>query len=159
MDLHDREVLAYLRDLIVKDLANHYQGNPKSLMAGDYSEFTLSPENIKFRRELIKHIINKQLDPGLRPISRSGITINNWHLKLNAGVITNIADHLGEGRKIQAIKELREATGFGLKEAKDIINSFLDSNRTLPIDRFKAKREFLKKCGGPVPNIISSWKQ
>ncbi len=33
-----------------------------------------------------------------------------------------IADLIREGRKIEAIKELREATGIGLKEAKDEID-------------------------------------
>jgi hypothetical protein len=41
---------------------------------------------------------------------------------LAAGGLDLIASHLRAGRKIEAIKELRAATRFGLKEAKDCVD-------------------------------------
>lgn len=40
-------------------------------------------------------------------------------------------DHIGTAQKIQAIKVIREVTGLGLKEAKEIT----DGNRPLPASR------------------------
>jgi hypothetical protein len=36
------------------------------------------------------------------------------------------AEHLRKGRKIEAIKAVRQATGLGLKEAKDAVEAFID---------------------------------
>jgi hypothetical protein len=35
-------------------------------------------------------------------------------------------EHLRKGRKIEAIKAVRQATGLGLKEAKDAVEAFID---------------------------------
>jgi hypothetical protein len=40
-------------------------------------------------------------------------------------------EHLRHGRKIEAIKIVREATGLGLKEAKDAVDSHLARNPML----------------------------
>ncbi len=37
---------------------------------------------------------------------------------------TEARDYLGRGSKIQAIKVVRDATGLGLKEAKDLVESW-----------------------------------
>lgn len=44
------------------------------------------------------------------------------HLNLLASVEADIHDALSRGSKIEAIKILREATGLGLKESKDLID-------------------------------------
>jgi hypothetical protein len=155
MDLHDQNVIEYLQDLIIKDLASHFKGDPKSLMSAKDLDFNLSPENVQFRKELLRHIISKQNEPLLRSIQSIGININNWHQNINPDTATGIADDLEKGRKIQAIKKLREQTGFGLKEAKDIIDSFLDSDYSASIfHRQRAKDKFLAKCyGGTIANL------
>src|SRR5690625_5207157 len=40
-----------------------------------------------------------------------------------AEVQVRVGEELSGGRKIQAIKEVRKATGYGLKEAKDIVEA------------------------------------
>lgn len=42
-------------------------------------------------------------------------------------VVDEIAGHLRAGKKIQAIKRLREATGLGLAEAKDRVDHWNES--------------------------------
>jgi len=43
-------------------------------------------------------------------------------IKLDSEDIRAILFDIGQGRKIQAIKTVRKMTGFGLKEAKDVID-------------------------------------
>ena len=157
MDLHNKDVLQYLQDLIIKDLANHFNGDPMSLMSADDLQFSLSPDDLKFRRSLFKHIMLKQADPTLTPItSGPGINEHNWYQKINEGAAKEIADSLEKGHKIQAIKTLRGATGFGLREAKHIIDSFLDSSHASSIiERKQASQKFLAKCyGGAFTNTV-----
>jgi hypothetical protein len=159
MDLHDRDVLEYLKDLIIKDLASHFKKEPQSLMSSNELDFNLSPENVQFRRALLKHIIAKQNDP--RPIN-DDTNQNNWYQKINEVAAKEISDALERGHKIAAIKVLRGATGFGLKEAKDIIDSFLDSDYSASIfHRQRARDSFLAKCyKGAVSNLAFNkpWK-
>lgn len=54
---------------------------------------------------------------------------------------TALADAIYSGRKIEAIKELRTASGLGLKEAKDIVDRLEVELRTTQPERFpKASR-------------------
>ena len=48
-------------------------------------------------------------------------------------IIDQISEELKSGRKIQAIKILRQATGFGLKEAKE----YIDSGKPITVDMIK----------------------
>lgn len=157
MDLHERDVLEYLQSLIIKDLANHFKGDPQSLMSASDLDFNLSKEDIEFRRSLLKHIMAKQNDPTLRPI-QSGVGVNehNWFQKINQGAAAEIAQSLEKGHKIAAIKTLRGSTGFGLKEAKYIIDSFLDSNESQSSTaRKRASQTFLAKCSyGGSSNLM-----
>jgi hypothetical protein len=43
----------------------------------------------------------------------------------------NAIEHLRHGRKIEAIKIVREATGLGLKEAKDAVEAYVRRNPML----------------------------
>jgi len=47
---------------------------------------------------------------------------------MHKGVVitANVLDHIKCGRKINAIKELRDYTGFGLKESKDLVESVME---------------------------------
>ncbi len=49
------------------------------------------------------------------------------------------ADALYAGRRIEAIKQLRELSGLGLKESKDIIDKFAAELRTVHPKRFTAR--------------------
>ena len=49
------------------------------------------------------------------------------------------AEALYAGRKIEAIKQLREASGLGLKESKDILDKLEAELRTVHPERFTAK--------------------
>lgn len=156
---HNRDVLNYLSELIIKDLANHFKGDPTSLMSADNLDFTLSSADIKFRRDILKYIIQVQNDPTARQLVHSDTsTINeyNWHTKLNQGAVKEIADGIQKGHRIAAIKALREATGFGLREAKQIIDSFFDnlSPHLSEIDYQRAANKFKAKCYGGVTNVM-----
>lgn len=155
MDLHDQNVIEYLQDLIIKDLASHFKGDPKSLMSASDLEFNLSREDIEFRRTLLKHIINQ--NSPMHPINTdANINQNNWYQKINEVAVKEISDALERGHKIAAIKVLRGATGFGLKEAKDIIDSFLDSDYSASIfHRERARDKFLAKCYGGVVSRLA----
>lgn len=59
-----------------------------------------------------------------------------------------IADALRAGNKIEAIKIYREATGFGLKEAKDEVEAIEASLRTKFPGQFPAKAPAGKGCLG-----------
>lgn len=56
------------------------------------------------------------------------------------------------GRKIQAIKLHRKATGLGLKESKDAIEAMTDDLRTLYPDRFNN----ISSRSGCMPVILVS---
>jgi len=50
-----------------------------------------------------------------------------------------LAEALYAGRKIEAIKQLRELSGLGLKESKELIDKLEAELRTVHPERFKAK--------------------
>ncbi|HTD65400.1 MAG TPA: ribosomal protein L7/L12 [Candidatus Limnocylindria bacterium] len=51
------------------------------------------------------------------------------------------ADALYEGKKIEAIKQLRELSGLGLKESKDIIDNLEAELRTAYPERFTSSKK------------------
>mgnify|MGYP001822277066 CR=1 FL=1 len=51
-----------------------------------------------------------------------------------------ITDALLDGRKIEAVKIYREATGTGLKESKEFIESLTDTLREKHPDKFPAAK-------------------
>lgn len=155
----NQKALEYLKDLIIKDLANHFKGDPMSLMSADDLDFNLSTEDIEFRRSLLKHIIALQQTSRNTPIQLTvPMQQENWHHKVNQASAQSIGRSLSQGRKIEAIKTLREATGFGLKEAKDIIDSFLPSERAqFENYRREARERFLAKCQGG--SFTNTWQR
>ena len=56
---------------------------------------------------------------------------------LSDEAMTSLTDALLDGRKIEAIKLYREATGLGLKESKDEIEALEASLRAQFPDKFK----------------------
>lgn len=61
--------------------------------------------------------------PAPAPMNLSAGMLDFGNLKLLASVEADIRDALNRGSKIEAIKILREATGLGLKESKDLIEA------------------------------------
>ena len=59
-----------------------------------------------------------------------------------------IQGHLSGGRKIQAIKVYREATGVGLKEAKDAMEAYYEKLRAEAPDRFPEQAK--SGCAGAI---------
>ena len=55
--------------------------------------------------------------------------------QLDPGLVARIVDLCTSGRKIQAIKELRDATGLGLKDAKDLVEAIEAGHRPMPLVR------------------------
>lgn len=49
------------------------------------------------------------------------LEINGQRIDVKPAAIAEVRQLLSEGKKIDAIKVLREATGLGLKEAKDLV--------------------------------------
>jgi ribosomal protein L7/L12 len=70
---------------------------------------------------------------------------------LPAEVVEKIREFLFAGRKIEAIKTYREATGLGLKESKDLIDALELRLRTAEPERFTAPPS--KGCGLVVLTI------
>lgn len=52
---------------------------------------------------------------------------------LSPGLVARITELCTAGRKIQAIKELREVTGLGLKDAKDLVEAIEAGHRPAPL--------------------------
>jgi ribosomal protein L7/L12 len=52
---------------------------------------------------------------------------------LETALVARITDLCAAGRKIQAIKELRDATGLGLKDAKDLVEAIQAGHRPAPL--------------------------
>ena len=57
-------------------------------------------------------------------------------MELSEDQVREITDCLLSGRKIEAIKVYREATGKGLKESKEFIESLTDTLREKHPDKF-----------------------
>ncbi|MGH1537763.1 MAG: ribosomal protein L7/L12 [Gammaproteobacteria bacterium] len=51
------------------------------------------------------------------------------------GLEPEVIDELEQGRLIAAIKILRKIRGIGLKEAKELIDSYLEQNPYIKVDR------------------------
>ena len=145
----NQKALEYLGELIIKDLAKHFKGDPTSLMSADDLQFSISSEDLEFRRSLLKHIIALQTSKNTPIQLTVPISINNWYRKINKNDAESIAESLLRGHKIEAIKTLRGATGFGLKDAKHIIDEFLPSSHSQSENYCQnAKNRFLAKCQG-----------
>lgn len=57
-------------------------------------------------------------------------TLEQQVRRLDATVGAEVRDLVGRGQSIEAIKRVREATGLGLKEAKDVVDHIRDTTRT-----------------------------
>lgn len=66
-----------------------------------------------------------QQPPKLIPKQGGTVTaeIGDQELEIDAAVLDEVRRLTDSGQKIEAIKHLREATGFGLTEAKEIVDS------------------------------------
>ena len=66
-----------------------------------------------------------QQPPKLIPKQGSTVTaeIGGQELEIDAAVLDEVRRLTDSGQKIEAIKHLREATGLGLTEAKEIVDS------------------------------------
>lgn len=58
---------------------------------------------------------------------RITVTIKGQPRELDAAQSTAVMGALGRDRKIEAIKALREATGLGLKDSKELVESLADT--------------------------------
>jgi ribosomal protein L7/L12 len=71
-------------------------------------------------------------------------SVDGWTLTSNE--IAEIADHLRNFKRIDAIKTFRQATGAGLKDGKDFIDSFCagDNNTPGPVAASRLAEAFNK---------------
>lgn len=87
-------------------------------------------------RETIK-TVKKQMEAGIRDAKKAVDTPASSQRKLTSDHSTSIPiispteeaelrDMVSEGRKLQAIKRVRELTGWGLKETEEYLTSFLN---------------------------------
>lgn len=60
--------------------------------------------------------------------------------EISAPLPASVADALSQGRKIEAIKLLRTASGRGLKESKDAVESFIKTRPDLAL-KFEAMQK------------------
>jgi ribosomal protein L7/L12 len=73
-------------------------------------------------------------------------------IKLSDDVRARVMVHLKNGNKIEAIKLVREETGFGLKESKDFVESLVDNH-----DRGLPENQQIKKTGCLVFLLIGAF--
>ena len=57
------------------------------------------------------------------------IEITKAFTRLDGGQRKSLLAHIERGNKIEAIKELREISGLGLKEAKDVVDALASRKR------------------------------
>src|SRR5688572_3284274 len=91
---------------------------------------------------------------GIHPISRrrvlrAKVGFRHMPKTLSDSELAEIHTHIVAHRKIQAIKLYREASGEGLKEAKDAVEAMTAELRVSSADRFAPKRE-----GGCTPVLV-----
>ena len=68
------------------------------------------------RRKLVDLLVNYIRDPLSMFIGNHKVSGDQYHI---------IMGHINNKEKIKAIKEMRMATGLGLKEAKEVIDDYL----------------------------------
>ncbi len=78
-------------------------------------------EDSILNRSLLKDMVSLLGDKGMLP-TFTAETKEMLDKVLIHGEVTGILDELKMGRTIQAIKTVRQITGAGLKEAKDIVD-------------------------------------
>ncbi len=85
-------------------------------------------EDSTLNRHLLKDIFgllkDSTLIDGMTPITRKMLDD-----VLRDGELTDIIQYLREGKKIQAIKLVREITGAGLRDAKQIAEKIQEQNK------------------------------
>lgn len=83
--------------------------------------------------------------------------MNDIHRTLPTEALTA----LQRGSKIEAIKHVREAHGIGLKEAKDVVEAYIDANPGVQQHMSAANAESARGCLGWVALIglaaIAAW--
>lgn len=63
-----------------------------------------------------------------RPPTIIDVTPRRAPLRLDPGLEAEVHSLLASGHKIEAVKRVREATGLGLAEAKDLVDALDQSN-------------------------------
>lgn len=159
---NDRQILEYLQDLVYKDLANHFTGNPQSIVSADDLKFrSLSPDEVQMRKKILMNISELMTDLGEKNIKNNSTPSNSFHTRQTYGKYSNhlhkiplygcveIVKCIQGGRKIEAIKNIRSYTGLGLKDAKDIIDYYLPNDYSQDHGfRDNAAQKFLNDSGG-----------
>ncbi len=74
--------------------------------------------------------------------------------ELDERLRNEIMDHIFAGRKIEAIKRYREATGSDLKEAKEYLDDLTDQLRQTHPERF-GKADGRSGCGGQAAAFLA----
>jgi len=117
---------------------------------------------IPMRRKLeivqaqLKGLIDLIEDTQIRDILLG--TVRNLHaFELENGLYTfpsSVLDFIFQDEKIRAIKELRERTGLGLKEAKEAVDAKVDELRRNRDTRY-LEGQWLSRCGDEFRRIQS----
>ena len=73
-------------------------------------------------------LLGRKMNAVIDSMCRSNrVSVDGWHLSNDQ--VNEITEELHNCRKIEAIKAFRSATGTGLREAKDLIDSFCHGPR------------------------------
>jgi ribosomal protein L7/L12 len=67
------------------------------------------------------HVMNILSEPDLKTEARALLPES-----LNSQQITEIVFNISKGESLQAVKNIKDWTGLGLKEAKDVVDKFRD---------------------------------
>lgn len=75
--------------------------------------------------------------------------------QLDSEVVDQMTDALAHGHKIRAIKLYREATGEGLKEAKDFVDALIPQLVEQDPERFASLNRQGTGCGAAVILLLT----
>lgn len=78
--------------------------------------------------------------PQLKPSNR----VETQQSSYEKWIVTSVSVH-GTGKKINIIKDVRDATGLGLKEAKDVVEEYLLRVHGVPLPEPRNPFGFLKR--------------
>jgi ribosomal protein L7/L12 len=132
------EEKSLLELLIITDLQKHALDSNNIISLNDpNTKYTLTVEELKLRRDILVKL--SEMTNPINDINRITTKIPAsfsypWCpqiLELNERDISNVAEYVKKGQKINAIRILRQYTKLGLKEAKDFIDLFIPSNPSI----------------------------
>ena len=131
----DENDLEFLKTLVFNDLKLNYTGESiESLMNCGNINFNIPKEDVKFKRHLLSKLVTMIMNNANQTKLNSMQQLVDGEIairaakRLSAAQINTISTSIIEQKKLEAIKKFRQATGLGLKDAKQFMDCFIPNN-------------------------------